>query len=416
MAQTEDVIIGKVTNGLERPAPNEDSTCGLVIGGIAATGLALNTPKLLYSLEDAENIGITAAYDTANKVLVHHHISEFYRLAAGQPLYLLLVAQATTLAQMCDKASANGLEQLRIFAQGKLRVAGTVLSPVTGYTPTITTGIADDVLAAIPKAQQLSDNAWDLHAPLDVVIEGRAFAGASLGTTIDLKTFDMESVSVVVAQDLDISGSDVLHNTYAAVGTYLGEIAAKPTVADSPAEVGVNLEGDIQSLADSRFKNYGMANKALSTFSDSPAGGDQQGYRDKHFVTLKTYPETKGVYFRQSFTCAAATNDILTIELSRTYNKAHRELHKKYVPFINKKFRLTPDGKLPAEVVADFENIGNKVFITMAENLEISIGKTYINPAQVIATTRRLVVKWKIVPMGYADTIEGELSYALNIE
>src|SRR5690606_25797956 len=154
--------------------------------------------------------------------------------------------------------------------------------------------------------------------------------------------------------------ANAMYTTYAAVGTYMGIIGSKPTVADSPAEVGVNLEGNIQSLADNRYKNYGMANKALTQFSDSPVGGDQQIYRDKRFIILKTYPETAGVYVRQSFTCAGATNDLQTIELSRTYNKAHRELHKAYVPYINKKFRLTPQGYLPAEVVADFANIGDK--------------------------------------------------------
>lgn len=415
MAQTEDVILGKVTNGMDRPAPREDSTSALVIGGLAATGLALNTPVLLYSVEDAEDLGIDAAYDTTNDVLVHHHISEFYRFAAGQPLYLLLVAQATTLTQMCDIASANGLQSLRVYAGGKIRQAGVVLSPVTGYTPTITTGISSDVLTAIPKAQQTAKAAYDLHAPLEVILEGRAFAGTSTGTTVDLRTFDAELVSVVVAQDLDICAIDTLHESYAAVGAYLGMTAAKG-VAKSPAEVGLEYEGNLQDVASGRFMNYGMGNQPLSAYSSlPPTGGDQQLYRDKHFVTLREYPNVTGVFFRQSFTCAADTNDVLYIELSRAYNKAAREIYKVYVPYINATFKLTSQGYLPPEVVKDLENIGNKVFETMSSNGEISVGKTVINPKQNISITHEIEVKWDAVPLGKAATFTGKLSFKVSI-
>jgi hypothetical protein len=86
------------------------------------------------------------------------------------------------------------------------------------------------------------------------------------------------------------------------------------------------------------------------------------------------------------------------------------------VPYINTKFRLTEQGLIPGEVVKYLENIGNNVFVQMQNNGEVSAGKTYIDPNQSVVLSRQLNVKWKMVPMGKLEAVDGELSFTLNLE
>ena len=425
-----DIKITKIEKGLGRPAPVEDSTSALLMGGIALTAdttdpanplpeLKLDNLYLFYSVEDAEKARITKSYDEDNNVLVHHHISEYFRLAPGQPLYVYLVAQGTTFEQMCDAATANSLRTLLNVADGKIRQVGMVLNPAGGTGGTATAGIEDDVATAIPMAQTVADEVYALHYPVDIIIEGRGFDATTIGTVLDLTSLESENVSVVIAQDLDMlsitpsnGGTTPITNTgYAAVGTYLGMTASKG-VADSPAEVGLNYQGNVQSLGLQKYINYGYGGKALNLYSTT----DQDVIYDKRYVALRTFQGAKGVYFTQSFTCADAENDFIFLELSRTHNKAHRSIYKAYVPYINTKFRLTEQGLIPGEVVKYLENIGNNVFVQMQNNGEVSAGKTYIDPNQSVVLSRKLNVKWKMVPMGKLEAVDGELSFTLNLE
>lgn len=410
-----DIVITKLTKGLNRPAAVEDGTSALVMGGVAASGTAgsigYGDPVLLYGIEDAEDRGITAQYDIDNQVLVWYHISEFFRFAEGQKLYVYLVSQTTPLADMCDKANAVGIWDLIQQTEGKVRQVGVVLNPITGYTPSLTDGLNDDVLAAIPNAQALAEDAYDAHYPLEVFIEGRDFDGTSPSSGNDLRTFNDEYVSVVIAQDLDICAVDTLHEGYAAVGTYLGMTASKD-VATSPAEVGVDYQGNLtRTAAPARFVNYGMGNQPLSAYSAT----DQDALYDYHYVALRIFAGTPGVYFTQSFTCANDENDFIFMELNRSINKAARGIYKAYVPYINTKVQLKADGTLPPEVAKSLEDVGNKVFAAMEAAGEISAGITSIDPSQIILTSRKLQVKWRAVPMGKLEAVDGEISFNVSI-
>ena len=61
-----------------------DAVVGIVLNGVATTQLALLTAKQVSSLKEAEALGITSAYDTANNVKVWFHIKEFYDAAGTE--------------------------------------------------------------------------------------------------------------------------------------------------------------------------------------------------------------------------------------------------------------------------------------------------------------------------------------------
>jgi hypothetical protein len=420
-----DVTILKV-NGLVREAANTDRASCLICGGVAAeygvdgsTGLnTLHGP--LYSAADAEAIGIDAQYDTVNEVLVYHHIKEYFRAFGenitkrpAKPLYLYMVSQTTPLSVMVDVEEENSAYAAAKEAGLTIKRFGVVLNPADGYTPdTDDNGFDADVALAVAKAQATADALYDEHGPVRFFIECRDFSPAIAGDALDLATLDAESVSLVVLQDLDVCDKLELHEGYAAIGTILGLKTAKPTVADSFAEVGLAYQGNIQDKALGVFLRYGMGNQPLTNWSIVAQGV----FYDKRYIAPRIFTGTAGVFVNNSFTCAAATSDFIFDELDDVHNKAHRAIYGAYVPYINTKVKLKDDGTLPGNVVKDLEAVGNEVFRSMANRDEISNGKTYIDPAQQIVTSRKLLVKWKMVPVGKLENIEGELSFTVNLQ
>lgn len=422
-----DVVAQKIRKGLNRPAPVEDSIFAYVMGGVSVapssgiTGIDYYTPTLVYGIEDVEALGITEDYDTDNVVLVHKHLDDHFFRAPGQPTWIYLMTQSTPQAVMVDRTQSNGvydlLTQCKVLDQGRIKVIVCVLNPLAGYAPPHTHNIDQDVLDAIPVAQDLANTVYDEHGPVDIILEGRNFDKfANLAE--DLRDNDCENVSVVIYQDLDIAAIDPLHHGYAAVGDYAGMAASKywtalnpdVSIADSPAAVGLNLEGNIQDAGTGRFLNYGFANLPLSQWTLD----DQGALYDKHYVACRIFPNTAGVYISQSFTCAADTSDMIFLELSRVYNKAARNIYSAYVPYINKKIKVRANGQLPGEVAKALEQVGNQVFIDMAAEGDISTGSTSINPTQVIVTSRVLIVMWEITPMGKLESIEGQLKFTIT--
>ncbi len=428
-----DVNIDKV-NGYGREAENEDRVSLLLCGGVSVeygdnqtTGLnTLHGP--FYSAEDAEAVGITAQLDTDMKVLIHHHIVQHFRpygerisTRPAKPLYLYMVSQSTPLSVMLDKDEDYSAYKALHEAELKCRHVMVVLNPQDGYTPDIAdNGFDADVALAVAKAQQTADALYDEHGPVEFYIECRDFNPAIAGDALNLATLAAENVSLVIFQDLDVCDIDPLHEGYAAVGTYLGLATSKPTLANSPAEVGLNYEGNIQDKAEGYFLRYGYGNRKLTDWNITAQGV----LYDKRYVALRVFANTSGVYVTQSHTCAPATSDYIYSELNAIHNKAHRGLYGKYVPYVNAKVRLTEQGYLPGDVVKVLEERGDSFLRGMVNRTEISAGKTYIDPLQRddngqptnLAVTRRIKVRWKMVQEGKLENIDGELSFAISLE
>lgn len=410
--------------GLGRAGANDDRATLFICGGITIVlddeTIDLNTLHgPFYSVEDAEAKGITAAFDEANKVLIHHHIVQFFRpfgenvlTRPAKPLYLYMVSQSTPLSMMCDKDETNSA--FKAVTDSNLTVKRVVafLNPNEDYTPdTNDNGFDADVVLAAAKAQECAEALYALHGPVHFYIEGRDLDVATAGDALDLRTLNYENVSIVFVQDLDVADSDDLHNGYAAVGAVAGLLTSKPTVADSFAEVGLRLQGNLQDKANGYFLRYGFGQIELKEWSIVSQGV----FYDKHYIVPRIFAATEGVYINQSFTCANDSNDFIFSELNEVHNKAHRELYKAYVPYINTKVKLRADGTLPAEVVKDLEGVGNNVLATMANNDEISAGATKIDPSQIIVVSRKITVKWNMVPMGKTENIDGELSFGISL-
>jgi len=379
--------------GLGRRNPSEDYVSGLVLNGVTDPywpDLELDTTYELLSLQDAEALGITAAYDATNVVSVWYHVSEFFRLNPSGTLFLRLVSQAVSLTQMADKDNHHAASLLA-DAGGRVRQLGLGRCPASGYTPTITDGIDADVYTAIAKAQELAALQFAEFSPCSIIIEGRAFTG-NVPHLANLRLLASDRVSVVLAHDqeghADADG--------AAVGTMLGLLSAR-AVNQDPGWVG---PGNIQSVSEGRF----LSPKQSGGYTLTKAQGDSA--HNKGFIIARSFPGYVGVYFSSGATCTAASSDYAYVNNVRTVDKAIRMLYASTLPNLNGPQLLNNDGTLRATEIAKLEAECRKALNGMGQNNEISALSVWIDPTQNVATTDKVSIRFGITPTGTAREIE----------
>lgn len=410
------LTIVKNTGGLGRTNPNEDNWSALCMNGITVSGGAqLNTVYELNNIADAEVLGLDKAYDLANKVLVWHRIRMFFVLAPGAKLFIMLVSQATTLTQMADKTTANGLAKLLRDpkAAGKIKQAAIARNPASGYAPVSGTTCFDgDVLTdtsgtysgALVKAQQLAEEEEGLHRPLVLFVEGRGFNG-TVASALSLHSLAYNQVATIIAQDADVAALDALFAEYAAVEVLLG-LAARRAVNEC---VGYVADGNIQNQADGIFVKPALSNNSLlSAISEA----DRDILDSKGFIIPQVYAGYAGVYLNDSYTCVELADDFFSIENNRVMNKAIRLAYLALVPEINKSILVDADsGNISLGDCKYFESLANLALDNMLRAQEISSYATFVNPDQNILAESELVVNLEIVPTGTARKIKAKIGF-----
>ncbi|MBC9915020.1 DUF2586 family protein [Chitinophaga varians] len=381
----------KLGNGnLGRSVATADGVAGLVLTGVAATGLPLGTPKVIFSLNDAENLGITSAGTNAS---AYRHIKEFYDLAGeGAELYIMLVADTVTLTQMADLADANSAKKLLDAAQGRIRLLGLTRKPAAGYTPVLTDGIDKDVLDATTKAQQLALAFAAQYKPVRILIEGRAVDTENIAQLKDLRTLSANHVGIVI-------GSTV-NDASASVGLALGRAAVIPVQRN----LGRVKDGALPVLE--AFVNT----KKVEDFT----AADQ--VHDKGYIFLRAFVGRSGYYFNDDATCAPATDDYSQLALGRVIDKVTLLCYQTYLEELNDEIKVDAQGRISVPVIKYLQGkIENAVNTAMAE--EISSFSAYINADQNVISTGKITIAASVVPVGYTKQIEVLLGFenpALN--
>lgn len=415
-------IITKLNGGLRGQAKNTDAAFGLICGGVAAAGLALNTPLKLIQLSDAEDAGIDAAYDAANDVLVHYHIEEFFRLCPTGTLYIMLVAQATTLEDMCDIALANNIKDLVLASDDhEVKYVGAVLNPIVGYVSVIQDGLDADVVNAIPKAQALVDDLFVNHQIyLDgILLEGRELNG-TIAALVDLHSYAKRNVSVVLAQDPAIVALSAEYSNTAAVGSALGGIAIRKVcenlgsleITNMPLEKKADETYSLTDDALGRWEDAALSDGTL--FSDlTPA--ERVLLLEKGYIYVGTYEGYPGYFFNQGHTAADLEDDFTRIERNRTWNKAARYVRRALLPKMNGNIDIDANtGFIKPSIVGDWEAIAQKRVDQMLTDDEVSAVKVKIDPFQnVFAADLNLTLT--VVLKGVAEGITADIGFALKI-
>lgn len=393
-----------------------DGISGMVIGSPATGALTHSVVKAVYSLVDVEALGITPEFDASNKVNTYRHLREFFRMAGeGQKLYIMLVPQETTMGAICEDASEQFAKKLLITADGEIRQLAVAANPI-GET-THVNGLPDDVHGSIAKAQELAQWAYNRHFPCQVLLEGYDYVGpaAAAEDLRDIPELQATKVSIVIGQDWayteDLEGNA---RKVADVGTALGTL--------SKARINQNIgENESFNLTDAIRKAW-LVPGLSSHEKNVDVYTDLQLLEDKGYIFGVTYPGLEGVRWNNDHTCVKIIRDVEgnvnehSIAYGRTLDKAIRLLRTALLPKVKGSHPVDPKtGLLPIGVIKNFEGIGDTIIGGMISRKEISDGETLVDPASDLVVEKLLRIKFRIVPYGSINEIQGTVNLKTNL-
>jgi Protein of unknown function (DUF2586) len=406
------------------------ATCGLIGNAIDVAGADKFKNGTIYrftNVAQAEAVGITPGYDNDNDLVLHYHIAEFYRMApVGTELWVLGVPQSVTPDVMLQDNGAVYAKKLIVNAGGEIRRLGVVFNPAPDYTETLLDGMNSHVRAAIARAEQLHQWAYDDGRELNVIIEGRGMS-ASPASWLNLRDIEVsaginlfaEHVTVCAAQDY--AYADTLHafgKKHAAVGTFLGT-AASCQMNQNPGEVeSFNITDSIRGY----WIQGGLSCHATNEDADAYLNDlDAKGYVFAHKVNAGT---VSGYRWNSDHTCTPVVIDAegrmnqFSMSLGITMGEIRRSLTLALIPkLINKTFQLEPTGELPIGTIKAIEGYGDEVFGFFANNRYITAGKMYVDGSTRLNVPPPVVLNtsFEIVPTGTINRVRGYINFKTNL-
>ncbi len=389
---------------------NDRRVSALVVSSPVNALLDFKKTVKLYGLFDAEQYGITEKFDKDNNVNVYRHVREFYRMAGeGILLNLMLVAQTETLVTIVEDTTGDKLKRLLVDSEFKVRQLAVALNPTAHATSV--DGLVPDVFAAIAKAQGAAEWAYDQFMPTQIFIEGFGLNG--LGSVVpDLRAIPNVSatkVTLVVGQDWQYAETKTgLAQKFADVGTVLGVCAA----AAINQNIGDNDAFDLTEATKSAWMEPGLSNHK----KNKEVYAQLQTFEDKGYVFGITYPGLAGVRINNDHVCAPIVIDAEgnmnehTIAYGRVMDDCVRQLRTAYLPKIKKTYPVDAQGKLPTGVRVSLEAVGDNIFTDMTNAVEISAGKTIIDPDSDLLVEKELIVSFDLQPTGVLGFLNGTIN------
>ncbi len=394
-----DIVFNKGRGGLGRALAGKDHISGLVaemlLANVPAALQAVNLYAPLYSVQDAEDLGIAYSAGTDNLELdaLRYTIERIFDVNEKAIVHLAI---ADTTGGT-DKTVASELLTVQTKADGEIRQA-LLLAPSKDFA-------AGDLTTI----QASCDILEGQHQPLSVIYAPN-FDGLTIGAT-DLRELDNKNVSVIASMDGNGEGAalyDTYSKTISAGGALLGALSSAK-VHENIGWVGrFNMndnpinEFDVLALADGRA-NKDVSNTELDTLGD------------KGYIILKKYIGKAGSYFNDAFTAISESSDYAFIENNRTIDKSIRGCREFLLPSLKAPLYVNEDGTLTEDTIASFKNDAERALEAMERDGEISAFLVTIDPDQDVLTTSKLTIAIKIVPVGVARNIVVNIGLAVNV-
>lgn len=394
------ITINQVTGGLGRKAANKDGILGLfVVGGVATADYALGDVTTFYSLNMAQNIGIDAAYDIANGVLVHYHLSEIYRINPSAKVWFMMIDAAVTLNVALDPAE-NYCRKLLKLAAGDIKCLGVSANGLS--------------ITSIVMAQSLVDSEFSEYRLVNVFLEGQNLPGATIATLPDLTTLNARDVSVVIGQDGKKSEDSGILN-FANIGTILGSYSLNE-VHECIGWPKENLQNSLtnealQVFTDIRFSD----NTPITDYSKS----ELDAIHGKGYTFVRAFAGLSGSFWVDDKTCIEESDDFSQVYLNRIIKKAIDIVYKYLVRYINSPLSVDSSGRLSdinkSVIKSDIES---RINAEMSNNIS-GIGFIIVDPAfdenntpyPSILTDNVLRVAIGIAPYGKATQIIANVGF-----
>lgn len=378
--------------------PIDDGVAGMICNGSAVTGkLALATVYLVTKLEDLAPLGITNGESDANKH-IYKAVQEFYSEAPeGSKLWLYVVDDTNTMAQMLDKDGTIGKDFINA-TKGEVKILTIVRKPSASYEPTIVDGLDSDVLAAAAKAQALAEWACEnKYAPFFTILPGLSYSGTA-SELADLSEYGYNRVGILIGDTVSGSGD-------ACVGLLLGRIASIPVQ---------------RSIA--RVKTGAISETELYIGSVVAENGNPDVIHDAGYICPRTFVGKAGYFWSDDKLATSASDDYALIPRRRTIDKAFRIAYKTLIEELSDEIALTNEGKIPAALCKSLEKaVESDIIASMGENLGTDPDdatdkgvQCYIDSNQVVVSTQKVNVKLRVKPFGYLKYIDVYLGFLVE--
>lgn len=383
------------TNGnVPKSLPGQDHISGFIayVDDLPAGFTEAARIQPCSSIETAEKLGITgddnASWET--KVL-HHHLSEIYRLNPGISLYVGLFAKPAgenyTFAEIktMQNYTSGALRQVAVWAGHKELTAGD-LTALQG----VATGLQENdrplYIGYAPKVTDVT------KMPSNLAGAGKC------------------NVSVIIGQ----AGRGLAADLYAAEAN-----EGKVSVSGIGNWLGVTSRAAVHQAI--------SAIKYFPTGIDTPAFGDGTLLRDldtaivealdaSRYLFCVVYDGLSDSYFNDSHTMDAATSDYAYIENVRTMDKAVRGIRVALLPELGGELYVDPDtGQLSTGTVAYLTIVANRPLEDMEKAGELSGLEVEIDPNQNVLATSAVEFVIKQVGVGVLRRINVKIGFAQSL-
>jgi hypothetical protein len=357
----EGVNVNRGQGALNRQNASTDGVMALVAYSPSAGTGAYNTAYRLIEPAGAVTLGYGPAYDSNGHVIVHGHVTEFFRLAPGGTLILIVTDKTTA------KAFFESVEAKALFRQNS--DVKRIAYAYNGQPAAL------NMVQELAAAQLFIDD----MAKEKILFDGIYLEGRNLGAAaVTLRTNAAPQCSVVIAQDPAVAVLDAAYAKYAAVGSALGMRAARKVNENLGSVDIINKpnakKGNISyPLTDRLLGKWLSANLSDGTAVTPLSGAVKKQLTDYGYIYAGSFPDFDGVYFNGEPTCVELSSDYSTGENNGVWNKAARGIRIALLPKVRGWFkRDLTSGNLKATAITSLENTGRKPLDEMMAREEIS--------------------------------------------
>ena len=368
-------------SGLGLIAYTNDGIMGIVVSGASVVeGIQVGEPRAMYSLSDAENLGITED----DNPTAYKQIKEYYDEAGnGQKVWIVL-SDGNSMSDSVSGTS-NVVRTLIEAGNGEISLIG--LCRGVNQSGSIVDGLDNDVAITMQAAQILADEYQEKIMPVSFVIDGIGFSGDE-NSVADLHTMTKHRCSIILAASED--------DGVASVGQFVGRLASIP----------------VQRKA-SRIKDGELTNlKAYLTDGATvdnrmPAMGV---LHDKGYIVYRVIPGRTGYFYSGDPTATLPTDDLNIIARNRVMDKVIKIAYNVYSEELDDDVPVDDQGNVEPAVCG---NLQTKIEQQVNGNMEgeISSFSAFVDPVQNILSGRPFEVVLSIVPRGYLNAINVTIGF-----
>lgn len=379
-------------------ATSPDGVCAIVSSAIANGGFALSTPYTVYSLAEAEALGIIPT--VAGNYELHKTIKEFYAEAGtGTELWIYGVAKTRTLDQLIDDSRA-----VLTASNRRIRFVITKYAPSAADTA-VTAGLRTGFPATCAAAQAIAEEfTTDKTQPVVFIIEAYNYTGVA-SDLVGFSTATYNRVAVLIGDTETRAGATASKG--AAVGVLGGRIAANQVHVN----VGRVKDGALKPLS------FYVVNTPVEQIN-------VDAIYDKGFITLTTHVGKSGYYFVDDHLACTVEDDYHFLTRRRVIDKAFVLANATLTNVILDDVPLGIEGKISPIYAKVLETeIVRVISQEMTAKGELSANVTVkgdtgveviIDLEERIAVTSIIKGRIRVKPHGYARYIEFGIGFNIT--